>query len=111
MEAILWGFRTGLSIWLFQVSWKKGLDFWITLQTLQYLMALLLLTGHVAHLKTHDVLKHVLVYLVLNVKQWLLKDVLDVVRAHVRVGWLLACEGSQVLEQGAHVLRLRSQLL
>jgi hypothetical protein len=87
------------------------LDFWITLQTLQYLMALLLLTGHVAQLKTHDVLKHVLVYLVLNVKQWLLKDVLDVVCAHVRVGWLLACEGSQVLEQGAHVLRLRSQLL
>jgi len=74
-------------------------------------MALLLLTGHVTQLKAHDVLQHVLMHLVLNVEQRFLKDILHVTRFHFCILWLLACEGSQVLEQGAYILGLRSKLL
>jgi hypothetical protein len=80
----------------------------VSLEALQELMALLLLAGDIAHLKTRNVLQNMVVHLVLNVKQRLFQKVLYVtfVLFRFQLVVVLTSQIFQVIQQGAHFLRL-----
>ena len=97
--------------WSFAYIFSHFWNILTFLQTLQHLVACLLLTGHAAHLKTHDVLKYMFMNLILNIKKWFLKKIFDVVLLWVTLGAILASEVSKILEHWAYILRFGSHLL
>ena len=98
-------------VWSFTYIFSHLLNILTFLQTLQHLVACLMLTGHAAHLKTHDVLKYMFMNLILNINKWFLKKIFDVVLLWVALGAILASEVSKILEHWAYILRFGSHLL